>query len=199
VSLRGRDPSTVLRAGRAAPGARRYLLVTAGQTTWAFPAEVTRGMVRPDDGSGGNVFSGVTHPVVDLAQHFGLTGGGEGSESSVIMCGGDQAQHAFKVDRVLGFTDLERKDLRPLPLHFAGSERSWFSGLFLYQDTLALAVDARWLVSREALPEPRLSLEPGETHTATPELVRPVSAGGSGEVRPIDEADDVEEVPWAER
>jgi len=199
VSLRGRDPSTALRAGGTSPGARRYLIVTAGQTTWAFPAEVTRGMVRPDEGTAGRVFSGVSCPVVDLAQHFGLAGGGGGSESSVILCGEDHSQHALKVDRVLGFTDLERKDLRPLPPHFTGPERGWFSGLFLFKDALALAVDARWLVSHEAFLGPRARLGTDATHSATPELMGPVSAGGGGDIKPIEEADDAEEVPWQER
>ncbi len=194
MSLRGRTGAMV-----SAAGARRYLIVAAGQTTWALPAEVTRGMVRPDEGTAGQVFSGVSCPVVDLAQRFGLAGGGDGPESSIILCGGDQAQHAFKVDRVLGFTDLERKDLRPLPPHFTGPERGWFSGLFLFHDTLALAVDARWLVSHEAFSGPRLSQGPDATHASTPELVGPVSAAGAGDVRQIEEADDAEEVPWAER
>ena len=56
--------------------------------------------------------------------------------------------------------------ITPLPPHFAGVEQSWFTGLFLFRDTVALLINPGWLLSQtmdafvaQSLPE---QTAPGE-------------------------------------
>ncbi len=124
----------------------QILVVACGGTYLGIPAEVIRGIARPEHAHT-SIEGG--HPPVDLASRFGLVGSSLSPESRVLLCGTRVAQGALRVDHVMGLTKADELDIRPLPRHFTGRERQWFRGLFLFQDTVAMLVDAGWLLEKD--------------------------------------------------
>jgi chemotaxis signal transduction protein len=146
MSLRARTTTVASIANRA-----QFLVVMRGQTWFAVPAEIIRGILTPEEaGTTETVTSlGVTYPVGDFADRFGIACPAELPEARTILCSMGNCHHAFRVDKVLGLTDLDRQQISPLPLHFTGPERGWFPGFFLFRDAVALLVNPGWLLGAD--------------------------------------------------
>jgi hypothetical protein len=139
------------------------------------------------------------------------------------MCGAQETLRAFIVDEVCGLTDVPATAIRSLPPHFAGPERGWFSGLFLFRDAVALVVQPSWLLGHVTAAPALVHSEPPpskpvaasivstrETSAVpsreTPDVPRretPApnvmsSGGGSPEIVELEEASDAEDTPWAD-
>jgi chemotaxis signal transduction protein len=154
MGLRGQT-KTVTGAGATA----RVLVVTSGPINLAISAAAVEGILQPEEAgtSGAVTTRGVTYPLTDLARKLGHASAASAPDPRVILCGSQGLYRGFRVDQVLGLTDVELKHLRPLPPHFAGEERAWFKGFFLYRDGVALWADPGWLVGPDsggASPEP---------------------------------------------
>jgi hypothetical protein len=132
------------------------------------------------------------------------------------------------VDRTLGLEDVDLQRITPLPPHFAGVEQSWFTGLFLFRDTVALLINPGWLLSQAmdvfvaktlaegaALEEQHVLAPPPEAPAETPKPAparkrrsrKPVEASGGDAVAlneledlVLEESTDVEDsqTPWAD-
>jgi hypothetical protein len=146
----------------------------------------------------------------------------------IILCGEHRARQAWRVDRTMGLEDVDLQRITPLPPHFAGVEQSWFTGLFLFRDTVALLINPGWLLSQtmdafvaQSLPQGAALEEQhvlGEIPAATVEAPKPAPAkrraprkpveAGAGEAASLDvleglvleESKDVEDsqAPWAD-
>jgi hypothetical protein len=105
------------------------------------------------------------------------------------------------VDEVLGLTQVARSDIRPLPGQFVGPERLWFSGLFLFQSSVALVVNPEWLLVQSAQPlliERPVHGELSQCRAAAPDTVRGAQIADPFEGVVLEEASDAEDTPWAE-
>jgi hypothetical protein len=196
-----------LRSGSQQPGATatelgQWLVAIRGGTHFAFPAEVVRGLASSEAPPSAEERA---LPRADLMRHF-PGASAPGSPRRGVLCGNQVAEHVVLVDDVIGLTEIHKEQIRPLPRHFTGSERLWFAGLFLFQDTVALMVNPEWLlVPEERLAGPRL-LGPG---SSSQPMLEPVpdprvaadgisSAGATLDELILEEATDVEDIPWAD-
>lgn len=145
MSLRGRTD-------KVAPtlGTMQVLVVACGRTYLAIPGAIVRGVVEFGDAVEARIVSlfGETCRVTDLAARLGLPPAALTPDMRIILCGEHRARQAWRVDRTLGIEDVDLQHLTPLPPHFAGVEQNWFTGLFLFRDTLALMVNPGWLLSQ---------------------------------------------------
>ena len=145
MSLRGR-------LDKVAPslGTMQVLVVACGRTYLAIPGAIVRGVVEFGDAVEARIVSlfGESCRVTDLAARLGLPPAMLTPDMRIILCGEHRARQAWRVDRTLGLEDVELQRITPLPPHFAGVEQSWFTGLFLFRDTVALLINPGWLMSQ---------------------------------------------------
>jgi hypothetical protein len=225
MSLRGRTE-------KVAPtlGTMQVLVVVCGKTYLAIPGAIVRGVVEFGDAVEARIVSlfGESCRVTDLAARMGLPPAVLTPDMRIILCGEHRARQAWRVDRTMGLEDVDLQRITPLPPHFAGVEQSWFTGLFLFRDTVALLINPGWLLSQtmdafvaQSLPQGAALEEQhvlGEIPAATVEAPKPAPAkrraprkpveAGAGEAASLDvleglvleESKDVEDsqAPWAD-
>jgi len=145
MSLRGR-----LEKVSPALGTMQVLVVACGKTHLAIPGAIVRGVVEFGEAVEARIVSlfGESCRVTDLAARLGLPPAVLTPDMRIILCGEHRARQAWRVDRTLGLEDVDLQRITPLPPHFAGVEQSWFTGLFLFRDTLALLINPGWLLSQ---------------------------------------------------
>lgn len=167
MSLRGQTKSV---AGAGAT--ERMLVVTSGPINLAISATAVEGILPPEEvGVTGPVSTReITYSITDLARRLGHASAATATDPRIILCGSCGRHRGFRVDQVLGLTEVDIRHLRPLPPHFAGEERTWFKGYFLYQEGVALWVNPDWLVGPDPggeSPEPLVDTTPFvEEHTS---------------------------------
>lgn len=188
MSLSGRPTQEA-----AGLGTQQVLVVVVGSTRIAFPASVVHSILQLGDLGDSTVGAtrGRTYPVRTLADGYGLPHVPDGPDTRIILCGRDDARRGFKVDQVLGMTDVDVRNVQPLPPQFAGAERMWFVGLMFFQDTLAMLANPEWLFRHE---------QAGPDLTDGSRLY-PMGSDRDGLPDPIlelEEATDAENAPWAE-
>ncbi len=225
MSLRGRRDNV-------APtlGTMQVLVVACGRTYLAIPGAIVRGVVEFGDAVEARIVSlfGETCRVTDLAARLGLPPAVLTPDMRIILCGEHRARQAWRVDRTLGIEDIDLQAIKPLPPHFVGVEQSWFTGMFLFRDTVALTLNAGWLLSQSMDAFVAQTLAEGatleeqhvlaEAPAATEEEATPAAAGKqrlhklletpAGEAASLDvleslvleESTDVEDnqAPWAD-
>ena len=69
------------------------------------------------------------------------------SQGRTILCSNGVWRKAYAVDRIISLVEVEPSDIVPLPPHFRGAEREWFTGLFFQEDALVLIINLDWLVT----------------------------------------------------
>ena len=128
----------------------QVLVVACGKTYLAIPGAIVRGVVEFGEAVEARIVSlfGEACRVTDLAARLGLPPAALTPDMRIILCGEHRARQAWRVDRTLGLEDVDMQRITPLPPHFAGVEQSWFTGLFLFRDTVALLVNPGWLLSQ---------------------------------------------------
>jgi len=145
MSLRGRRDNVA-----PALGTMQVLVVACGRTYLAIPGAIVRGVVEFGDAVEARIVSlfGEACRVTDLAARLGLSPAVLTPDMRIILCGEHRARQAWRVDRTLGLEDVELQAITPLPPHFVGVEQNWFTGMFLFRDTVALMLNAGWLTSQ---------------------------------------------------
>ena len=128
----------------------QVLVVACGKTYLAIPGAIVRGVVEFGEAVEARIVSlfGETCRVTDLAARLGLAPVLLTPDMRIILCGEHRARQAWRVDRTLGLEDVDMQRITPLPPHFAGVEQGWFTGLFLFRDTVALLINPGWLLSQ---------------------------------------------------
>lgn len=143
MSLRGRHIRTI----SAAPMAR-FLLVTTGGTHFALPADRVQGLLtREEAGSAGPVsLQSVIYPAIDLAGRLDLAPDTEGPDTRTVLLSHGTAKGNIRVAEVHGLKELEQSHVLPLPRHFQGEERTWYGGMLLFEESIALVLNPAWLL-----------------------------------------------------
>lgn len=128
----------------------QVLVVACGKTYLAIPGAIVRGVVEFGEAVEARIVSlfGESCRVTDLAARLGLAPVLLTPDMRIILCGEQRARQAWRVDRTLGLEDVDMQRITSLPPHFAGVEQSWFTGLFLFRDTVALLINPGWLLSQ---------------------------------------------------
>jgi len=129
----------------------RLLVVTSGPMTVALTAPLIEDILPPEESNATVVVTDheITYRVSDLARRLGQAPATHAPDSRVILCGYGDRHRGFRVDQMLGPTDVDPRYIHPLPPHFTGEERTWIKGFFLYRDTIALLVNPDWLLSHD--------------------------------------------------
>lgn len=206
MSLRGRT------VGATAPVAEaQFLVVVSGGVPVAIPSDLVRGILQPEGDQREQTITwlGVAYPLTNLADRFGWSRSGRTGETRAILCGLGSSMLAFSVDQVMGLTDVDRRQIKPLPPHFSGPERQWIIGLFLFRESVALVPDPTWLIGpqrEEAQPSALIeSPEPVQASAPRglrqePEMVEAeeVNLADQLDVEPIEDVSDAENAPWAD-
>ncbi len=143
MSLRGQTKTT---AGAGAT--ERMLVVTSGPINLAISATAVEGILPPQEAGATDAVTvrETSYPITELARRLGQPSAVAARDPRIILCGSRGHHRGFRVDQVLGLTEVEISHLRPLPPHFAGEERTWFHGYFLYHEGVALWANPDWLV-----------------------------------------------------
>ncbi|MBI4401867.1 MAG: chemotaxis protein CheW [Nitrospirae bacterium] len=194
MSLRGR--------AQIAPHAvslRQFLVVACGKTRFALAADIVRGLAHPEETV---TAVGKGPAMTDLAARFGLSRSPRAPQARIVFCGRREVHHAFLVDEVVGLTEVEVDRIRPLPSHFAGPERAWFTGLYVTQEAVVLVVDPGWLLDFYPTPPPPAVVNQSESGNRAPGLPGPTDVTAVPiellNVEGIEQATDAEDTPWAE-
>lgn len=139
-------------AEAAAGVVERLLVVTSGPMTVALPEPIVEDILPPEESGAAVVVTDreVTYRVRDLASRLGQTPAAKAPDPRVLLCGRGDRHQGFRVDRVLGPTEVDPRSIRPLPPHFTGEERTWIKGFFTFQNTIAVVVDPDWLLGDDA-------------------------------------------------
>ena len=146
MSLRGQSKAA------ATVGALEHLLVVAsGPVNLALAARVVEGILPLEEAGAKDVATvrGVTYRVAPLAGRWGETPSPVTPNTQLLLCGNRGQHRGFTVDQVLGLTEVDPRQIQPLPPHFACEERTWFKGLFRFRDTVALLVNPDWLLASD--------------------------------------------------
>ena len=135
-----------------------FLVVRLGVSYLALPANGVRGVLTQEEAGDEQAVtaSGTIYQLVDLAQRLALVADLSGIEMRTVLYSTGHSHGAIRVERVVGLTDVERKDCLPLPPQFQSDERNWFGGMMFYQDQLVLLVNPSWALGElaEVIPAP---------------------------------------------
>jgi hypothetical protein len=197
--MHGRPESETL----AQNGVQSFLVVTCGGTRLAIPGELIRGIVRPEGGAVPDVLHSLNVSKVEELTDLGLTSTVSASDP-ILICGTAAHRRAFRVGDVEGLHDVRVERIFPLLPHFRGPERHWFSGMFFYCDSVALVINAHWLLGQDLVPDQTAD----SAAAPTSDEVRAGSAqwltyDGLGDplrfdLIELEEATDADDLPWAE-
>ena len=182
-------------------------MLACGQTLFALQADMVRSVIRPEEGDADRILPtfGITTPPVHLSERFGLTGSYLSQESRIVVCGTQATHVAFRVDGVLGLHDIDATKIKSLLPHFTGPERRWIAGMFSFEQTIALILHTRWLLSDDrggrALSSP--ILEPyGRRPEAFSPTIMDVATGQRDNLDwnkiEFEEVTDADDTPWAQ-
>lgn len=206
MTLRTRTEKALMASG---VDVASFLLVTCTHTYIAIPAGIIRGIVKPDDDGKDDALAvlGAHTDVTDLTDRFGASSSSFSSEARIIVCGTHNARRAFRVHAIVGLEDVESTKIKPLLPHFIGPEREWFSGMFLFRETIALVVQPSWLLSddrqRGGLLGRQSAVEPEQAPFPAPVLSHRTGGHVPGspdefDVIELEEATDADDLPWAQ-
>ncbi len=131
----------------------RFLIVTMGGRFFAVDAESVRKLLNTEEtGSGGiPMVEGVVYRSVDLTDQLILPRDGAGLNSRVVLLSESGSQGSIWVTRVHGMMELQRSHILPLPPQFRGPERHWYRGMILFENSVALILDTRWILEGNRL------------------------------------------------
>lgn len=124
----------------------RFLIVTVGGVHLALPADRVQGLLTMEEAGTGDsvILRGVTYCGVDLASRLGLPADDEGPDTRVVLLEDRQRRGAIRTAHVHGLTEYEPTQVLPLPRHFQGEEQTWYQGLVLFQESVALVLNPGW-------------------------------------------------------
>jgi hypothetical protein len=165
----------------------QVLVVACGKTYLAIPGAIVRGVVEFGEAVEARIVSlfGEACRVTDLAARLGLPPAVLTPDMRIILCGEHRARQAWRVDRTLGLEDVNMQRITPLPPHFVGVEQSWFTGLFLFRDTVALLINPGWLLSQtmDAFVAQSLTEQTTQGELPAPDQVAAAPAGAPAPAR----------------
>jgi len=129
-----------------------FLVVRLGETRLALPADGVRGVLTPAEaGVGDSVKAvGISYRYLDLAGLLMISADFDTADTRVVLYSNGRSHAAVRVEQLFGLTEVEPVQCIPLPAHFRADERTWFSGMILHGEGLALIVNPTWLLGEVA-------------------------------------------------
>lgn len=143
MSLRGHN-----RVDAAHVPAERYLIVSIDARRFALSADLVQGLLTPEESRlrGTLAVQGRDYSPVNLAARLGLAEAGDGPESRGVLVARAGICACIQVEQVHGLVELEHACVLPLPRQFRSEERTWYSGLILFEDGVAVGLNSDWLI-----------------------------------------------------
>lgn len=127
----------------------RFLIVGIDTRQFALSAELVQGLLTMEESGSVSTLTvqGQEYPFLDLGDRLGLAQAGDGPETRMVLLAQAGIRACIRVDQVHGLIELERTRILPLPHQFRSEERSWYVGLILYGEGVAVGLDSIWLLS----------------------------------------------------
>jgi len=128
----------------------RLLLATLGDRLVAFEADAVRGSIETEDPEWdkGVTAEGILYEAVDLANRLALPfdPDGVGVKGSILLLSQGVLRGCVRVARLHGVAECEPAQILPLSPHFHGVERQWYRGMILFEHTVAMVLNAVWVL-----------------------------------------------------
>ncbi|MFO0773768.1 MAG: chemotaxis protein CheW [Nitrospiraceae bacterium] len=126
----------------------RFLVTQINDTSLALWADTVRGVLTPNEmGAAQEVtLLGDTYRATDMARRLGLLRLPTSVETRFVLCQRGQGRCVVSVDRVIGLMDIRRDRIQQMSPLFAGAERVWLRGVFVYDERMAVVINPDWLV-----------------------------------------------------
>ena len=143
MSLRGQ------RAGAKSPvPLSRFLLVTIGARSLAFPADTVQGLLMGEEaGTAESVtVQGVVYKTVDLADRLGLSSDENGPDTRIVLLSCEGLQGSIRVAQVCGMSEVNQSQVLPLPQQFQGEEQHWYRGVIVLEENVVLVLNTAWVL-----------------------------------------------------
>lgn len=143
MSLRGRHARTTSLAATS-----RFLIVTVGGTHFALHADRVQGLLTLEEAAsaGSLTRQGVTYASTDLAMRLHLPADADGPETRVVLLSHGTSRGNIRVAQVHGLKELDQSQVLSLPRHFQGEEQTWYQGMVLFEESVAVALNPDWLM-----------------------------------------------------
>ncbi len=126
----------------------RFLLVTVGARSLAFYADTVQGLLTGEEAGTTEpvTVQGVVYKTVDLADRLALSSDENGPDTRIVLlsCGG--LQGSIRVAQVRGLLEVDQSQVLPLPQQFQGEEQSWYRGVILLEENVALVLNTAWVL-----------------------------------------------------
>jgi chemotaxis signal transduction protein len=131
----------------------RLLIVTMGGRFFALDAESVRKLLTEDETGNGGVpqVEGVAYRSIDLADQLALSRDGAGVNTRVVLLSENGSRGSIRVACVHVLRNVQPSLVLPLPSQFCGSERRWYRGMILFEHSVALMLDTRWILENKGL------------------------------------------------
>lgn len=157
----------------------RFLIVTVGGTHFALHADRVEGLLTVEEAAsaGSLTIQGVTYAGIDLAARLQLPADADGPETRAVLLSNGTSRGNIRVARVHGLKELEQSQVLPLPRHFHGEEQTWYQGMVLFEESVAVVLNSAWLIQGYGAGQ---VLGIAERHGELPQFpaTRPALAGG---------------------
>ncbi len=142
MSLRGRQSRT------ATTRTFRFLIVTAGEVCFALQADYIQGLLTVEEAGPAEALAvqGFHYPSMDLTVRLQLQQDAVGPDTRIVLFAKDQAKARIPVSQVHGLREVEDSQVIPLPRQFRGEERTWYQGVLMFEQGVALVLNPAWLV-----------------------------------------------------
>jgi len=143
MSLRGQKARL-----RSSVPAAQFFVVTLGARSLAFDGDAVRGLLTSEEAGESEVVTvqGVAYANVNLAGRLGLPTDEGSSDTLTVLLSWGRLQGSVRVDRVQGLLELDQLQILPLPRQFQGEERTWYRGIILFGEGVALVLDTTWVL-----------------------------------------------------
>jgi chemotaxis signal transduction protein len=143
MSLRGHHKATTATVQTAS-----LLVVRFRKNLCGLPSAGVRGVLtREEAGSAHSITAvGITYHDVDLAGRLGTALDFSHPDMRVVLYSNGHTHGAIRVEEVIGMTEVQREECKPLPPQFRQEERTWVSGTTFFRERLVLILTPEWIL-----------------------------------------------------
>ena len=139
----------------------RFLVGTMGGRSLAFEADSVQGLLTLEVAGEAEVVTvqGVAYETVDLADRLALSSDEDGPDTRIVLLSQGGLQGSIRVAQMRGLMELEQSQVLPLPRQFQGEEQTWYRGMILFEEGVALVLNTVWVLQGAGAGHGTASLE----------------------------------------